>query len=452
MATLLGLLASALVIRIYKKRKLGLDSTWELTPFQQLNFTESAILLGLTENNVISSSGSGKVYRVVVNSPHDIVAVKWIWNNRKLEQKLEKNFLQKKIKASTTSSSVHHVVLEWPKRLQIAVGAAQGLYYMHHGCSPPIVHRDVKSSNILLDSEFNAKIADFGLAKMLIKRGEGELATMSAMAGSFGYIAPIFALRNQKNQLNVQMTKTAPTFIQFSFYTFFLFFLFFTHAYSQLIDQEQTVLLKLKQHWQNPPALSHWNPLNSSHYCNWPEITCTNGSLTQLRLPNMNITGTFPPFICDLKNLTLFDLSNNNIFNEFPKALYNCSKLEDLDLSQNYFNAQSRLTFTACLACAASTLEPTAFLAPSQHLLDTAVLPSSFTKLKKLTYLWMTASNLNGEIPDTIGEMEALVHLDLAKNSLSGKIPSSLFMPKNLSIVYLYKTNCLGRFLGWLKL
>ena len=150
------------------------------TPFQQLNFTESAILLGLTENNVISSSGSGKVYRVVVNSPHDIVAVKWIWNNRKLEQKLEKaevkilssiqhsnlvkllccishddlellvyeysnnhsldQWLHRKIKASTTSSSVHHVVLEWPKRLQKAVRAAQGLYYMHHGCSPPIVH------------------------------------------------------------------------------------------------------------------------------------------------------------------------------------------------------------------------------------------------------------------------------------------------------------------------
>jgi len=46
----------------------------------------------------------------------------------------------------------------------------------------------VKSSNILLDSEFNTKIADFGLAKMLIKHGES--ATMSAVAGSFGYIAP----------------------------------------------------------------------------------------------------------------------------------------------------------------------------------------------------------------------------------------------------------------------
>ena len=58
---------------------------------------------------------------------------------------------------------------------------------MHHSCSPPIVHGDVKSSNILLDSDFNAKIADFGLAKMF---KHGEVTTMSVAAGSFGYIAP----------------------------------------------------------------------------------------------------------------------------------------------------------------------------------------------------------------------------------------------------------------------
>ena len=71
--------------------------------------------------------------------------------------------------------------------------------------------------------------------------------------------------------------------------------------------------------------------------------------------------------------------------------------------------------------------------------MTTAELPSSFTKLKKLKFLWITASNLNGEIPDTIGEMEALVHLDLSINNLTGKILSSLFMKNNLSIVFLFR-------------
>ncbi|KAG7984193.1 hypothetical protein I3843_04G146000 [Carya illinoinensis] len=106
--------------------------------------------------------------------------------------------LHRKSRATTFSSSVNHVILDWSKRLCIAVGAAQGLSYMHHDCSPPIVHRDKKSSNILLDLDFNAQIADFGLAKILIK--EGELATMLDVAGSFGYIAPEYACTTRINE------------------------------------------------------------------------------------------------------------------------------------------------------------------------------------------------------------------------------------------------------------
>jgi serine/threonine protein kinase len=78
--------------------------------------------------------------------------------------------------------------LNWHMRLRIAIEAAKGLCYLHHDCTPPILHRDVKSNNILLDSDFEAHVADFGLAKYLRDTGASEC--MSAIAGSYGYIAP----------------------------------------------------------------------------------------------------------------------------------------------------------------------------------------------------------------------------------------------------------------------
>nr|KYP73306.1 Receptor protein kinase CLAVATA1 [Cajanus cajan] len=81
--------------------------------------------------------------------------------------------------------------LKWDTRLKIAIEAAKGLCYLHHDCSPLIIHRDVKSNNILLNSEFEAHVADFGLAKFLQDTGTSEC--MSSIAGSYGYIAPEYA-------------------------------------------------------------------------------------------------------------------------------------------------------------------------------------------------------------------------------------------------------------------
>ncbi|CAN6215833.1 unnamed protein product [Urochloa humidicola] len=77
--------------------------------------------------------------------------------------------------------------LDWPTRLKIAKGAGRGLSYIHNTCKPHIIHRDVKSSNILLDREFNAYVADFGLARLILPY---DTHVTTELVGTLGYIPP----------------------------------------------------------------------------------------------------------------------------------------------------------------------------------------------------------------------------------------------------------------------
>jgi serine/threonine protein kinase/Leucine-rich repeat (LRR) protein len=240
------------VVRDIKKRRRLAErgDGWKITPFQVLDFGDAAILRGLTEENLIGRGGSGRVYRVAYtnrrNGSAGVVAVKRIRTGGEPDAKLEREFasevsvlgnvrhnnivrllcclsgaeakllvyehmdngsLDRWLHGDVPGAGGHGVArvrsvrraqLDWSTRIGVAVGAAQGLCYMHHECTPPIVHRDVKTSNILLDSEFRAKVADFGLARMLLRAGTPE--TMSAVAGSFGYMAPECAYSKKVNE------------------------------------------------------------------------------------------------------------------------------------------------------------------------------------------------------------------------------------------------------------
>lgn len=67
--------------------------------------------------------------------------------------------------------------LDWKRRLRVVLSAAKGIVYLHELADPPIVHRDIKSSNILLDERLNAKVSDFGLSKPLVQDGRGIVTT-----------------------------------------------------------------------------------------------------------------------------------------------------------------------------------------------------------------------------------------------------------------------------------
>ncbi|KAI5059352.1 hypothetical protein GOP47_0025671 [Adiantum capillus-veneris] len=89
-------------------------------------------------------------------------------------------------------------VLDWMQRVKIAVGAARGLEYLHEKVQPPVIHRDIRSSNVLLFDDFTAKVADFNLSNQAPDMAARLHSTR--VLGTFGYHAPEYAMTGQLTQ------------------------------------------------------------------------------------------------------------------------------------------------------------------------------------------------------------------------------------------------------------
>lgn len=170
----------------------------------------------LTEEDVLGTGGFGQVYKLAMDDGN-VFALKRIMKinegfDRFFERELEilgsikhrylvnlrgycnsptsKLLIYDFLSGGSLDDALHGEraeQLDWDVRLNIIMGAAKGLAYLHHDCSPRIIHRDIKSSNILLDGNLEARVSDFGLAKLLEDQ-ESHITTI--VAGTFGYLAP----------------------------------------------------------------------------------------------------------------------------------------------------------------------------------------------------------------------------------------------------------------------
>ncbi|EES12875.1 hypothetical protein BDA96_06G239200 [Sorghum bicolor] len=105
------------------------------------------------------------------------------------------NYLENNSLAQTLLGSRYsNIRFNWRARVKIAVGIARGLAFLHEEIRPPIIHRDIKASNILLDKDLTPKISDFGLARLL---PPNATHVSTRVAGTLGYLAPEYAIRGQ---------------------------------------------------------------------------------------------------------------------------------------------------------------------------------------------------------------------------------------------------------------
>ncbi|GAV77370.1 Pkinase_Tyr domain-containing protein [Cephalotus follicularis] len=112
------------------------------------------------------------------------------------EQMLVYEYISKgTLRESLSGKSGIH--LNWIRRLQIALDSARGLAYLHEFANPPIIHRDIKSTNILLDDQLNAKVADFGLSTPISEIEKGDA---SSVKGTLGYLDPEYFMTQQFNE------------------------------------------------------------------------------------------------------------------------------------------------------------------------------------------------------------------------------------------------------------
>ncbi|KAF9661766.1 hypothetical protein SADUNF_Sadunf19G0102700 [Salix dunnii] len=148
-------------------KKLHRSPTDKLSDFKAFE-KEVCVLANIRHRNIV------KLYGFCPHGKHSFLVYEFV----------ERGSLRKVL-----TSEEQAIGLDWMKRLNVVKGMVGALSYLHHSCSPPIIHRDITSNNVHLDLEYEAHVSDFGTARLLMP----DSSNWTAFSGTFGYSAPELA-------------------------------------------------------------------------------------------------------------------------------------------------------------------------------------------------------------------------------------------------------------------
>ncbi|KAI9198897.1 hypothetical protein LWI28_024023 [Acer negundo] len=173
-----------------------------------------------TKDNIIGTGRTGTLYKAMLPEGYSLM-VKRVQDSQRLEKefvsemntlgsvkhrnlvpllgfcvaKKERFLVYKYMENGTLYNKLHPAEpevsdMDWPSRLRIAIGSARGLAWLHHNCNPRIIHRNISSKCILLDGDFEPKLSDFGLARLMNPIDTHLSTFVNGEFGDFGYVAP----------------------------------------------------------------------------------------------------------------------------------------------------------------------------------------------------------------------------------------------------------------------
>ncbi|URE27874.1 leucine-rich repeat receptor-like protein kinase [Musa troglodytarum] len=347
------------------------------------------------------------------------------------------------------------VKLDWRRRVKIALDSARGLAYLHEHANPPIVHRDVKASNILLDDHLTAKVSDFGLSTFVLDSEEGHfsldvkgtpddneyyglknmidpsLPNTSSLDGFRRFAELALQCLDESSvhrptmndivkEIEILLGKDEPDadstsasvrppdemLVSTDCSLLRLALSLFMQSNSRSIQDwgcvttptSAAALRSLMSQWQNTPP--NWGESDDPCGTPWEGIGCSNSRVTVLRLSTMGIKGTLSGDIGQLGELKTLILAGCSFSGNIPDELGSLVNLSYLALNSNQF---------------------------------TGSIPASLGKLSNLYWFDVADNQLSGSLPistKTSPGLDQLVHtkhFHFNKNQLSGSIPEYLF-------------------------